>query len=39
MKSSKITIERFDLVSKKSFDQVLLELDKGIGRPIANYFE
>jgi len=39
MKSSKVTIERFDLVSKKSFDQVLLELDKGIGRPIANYFE
>lgn len=39
MKSTKITIERFDLVSKKSFEQVLFELDKGIGRPIANYFE
>src|SRR4051794_30900348 len=39
MKSSKITIERLDLVSKKSFEQVLFELDKGIGRPIVNYFE
>jgi uncharacterized protein (DUF302 family) len=39
MKSRKIVIERFDLVSNKSFKQVLLELDKGIGRPIANYFE
>lgn len=39
MKSIKIVIERFDLVSNKSFEQVLLELDKGIGRPIPNYFE
>jgi hypothetical protein len=39
MKSRKIMIERFDLVSNKSFEQVLFELDEGIGRPIANYFE
>jgi hypothetical protein len=39
MKSRKIAIERFDLVSDKSFEQVLLKLNKGIGRPIANYFQ
>lgn len=39
MKSRMIMVERLDLVSSKSFEQVLLELDKGIGRPIANYFE
>lgn len=39
MKSRMIMVERLDLVSSKSFEQVLLELDKGIGRPVANYFE
>jgi len=39
MNSRQIVVERFDLVTNKSFEQVLLELDKGIGHPIANYFE
>jgi hypothetical protein len=40
MKSIKIEVERFDLVSSKSFEEVLLELDKGIGRPLGSrYFE
>ena len=40
MKSIKVTVERFDLVSSKSFEEVLLELDKGIGRPLGSrYFE
>jgi hypothetical protein len=40
MKSRKIVVERFDLVSSKSFEDVLLELDKGIGPPMgSSYFE
>ena len=35
MKSIKITVERFDLVSSKSFEEILLALDKGIGRPLG----
>ncbi len=32
MNSRQITVERFDLVTGKSFDEVLLALEKGIGR-------
>ena len=40
MNSRQIAVERFDIVTNKSFEQVLLELEKGIGRPDMNtYFE
>lgn len=32
MNSRQIAVERFDIVTNKSFEQVLLELEKGIGR-------
>ena len=40
MKSRKISIERLDSVSDKSFEQVLLKLNKGIGLPYCDtYFQ
>ena len=40
MNSRQIPVERFDIVTSKSFEQVLLELEKGIGRPDTNnYFK
>lgn len=40
MNLRQIVIERFDIVTNKSFDQVLIELEKGIGRPdMRKYFE
>ena len=33
MSSRQIAVERFDIVSAKPFEQVLVELEKGIGRP------
>ena len=40
MNSRKILVERFDYVTNKSFEQVLCELEKGIGRPDINgYFK
>jgi uncharacterized protein (DUF302 family) len=40
MHSRKIAVERFDVVTNKSFEQVLCELEKGIGRPDINgYFK
>ena len=40
MNSRQIVIERFDIVTEKSFEQVILELEKCITRPDINtYFE
>ena len=40
MTSRKIVVERLDFVTNKSFEQVLCELEKGIGRPDINgYFK
>ena len=40
MNSREIAVERFDIVSNKSFEHVLVELEKGIGRPdMKAYFE
>jgi uncharacterized protein (DUF302 family) len=40
MDSKQITIDRFDIKTNKSFEQVLLELEKGIGRPdMSTYFK
>jgi uncharacterized protein (DUF302 family) len=40
MNSRQIAVERLDIVTNKSFEQVLRELEKGIGRPdMKAYFE
>ena len=40
MSSRQIVVERIDLVSSKSFEDVVLQLEKGIGRPLGtSYFE
>jgi hypothetical protein len=40
MSSRQIVVERVDLVSSKSFEEVVLQLEKGIGRPLGtSYFE
>ena len=40
MNSREIAVERFDIVSNKSFEHVLVELEKSIGRPdMKAYFE
>lgn len=40
MRTRQVTVERFDIVTNKSFEQVLLEFEKGIGRPDMNtYFK
>ena len=38
MKAKQIAVERFDIVSKKTFEHVLSELAVGIGRPDMNTY-
>ena len=40
MNSRQIVVERVDMVSSKSFEDVVRELDRGVGRPLgSSYFE
>ena len=40
MNSKTIAVERFDFVAKKTFEEVVTSLEKGIGRPnMKTYFE